>query len=247
MVDYKIVIPSYNRIQQVEYRTLNFLFKHNINQSKIYIFTHPFSYDEYVEVLKPKYPNLNIIDSKGGIKNSRNYINDYFNEGDKIVEIDDDIEDLINLREDKPLENLDDFIEESFSMVGNGIWGVSALTNKFFATIQDKFGLRSIVGTFHGYSLKKNITLTLDVCEDYEKVIKYYISGNCILKRGWVGIKTKYWTLKGGLQTEYDREKRLQLQNYCAEELFNKYPNLVFLRKRKSNLLDVRFKRNLFN
>jgi len=55
--------------------------------------------------------------SKGGIKNSRNYINDYFNEGDKIVEIDYDIEDLINLREDKTLENLDDFIEESFSMV----------------------------------------------------------------------------------------------------------------------------------
>ena len=55
-MNYKIVIPSYNRIQQVEYRTLNFLFKHNINQSKIYIFAHPLSYDEYVEVLKPKYP-----------------------------------------------------------------------------------------------------------------------------------------------------------------------------------------------
>jgi len=48
MVDYKIVITSYNIIQQVEYRTLNFLFKHNINQWKIYIFAHPFSYDEYV-------------------------------------------------------------------------------------------------------------------------------------------------------------------------------------------------------
>jgi len=93
------------------------------------------------------------------------------------------------------------------------------------------------VATFHGYTLDKSIKLTLDLMEDYEKVIKYYITGNCILKRGWVGIKTKYWTLKGGLQTEYDREKRLQLQNYCAEEFFDRYPNLVFLRKRKSGLL----------
>jgi hypothetical protein len=241
-MNYKIVIPSYNRIQQVEYRTLNFLFKHNINQSKIYIFAHPLSYDEYVEVLKPKYPNLNIVESKGGIKNSRNYINNYFNEGNKIVEIDDDVENLIDLRQDKPLENLDDFIKESFDMCGNGIWGVSALTNKFFCNMHDKFGLRSIVATFHGYTLDKSIILTLDVCEDFEKVIKYHLNNKPILKRGFIGIKTKYWDLKGGLQTDYDREKRLQLQNYCAEELLDRYPNLLFLRKRKSGLLDVRFK-----
>jgi L-rhamnose mutarotase len=124
-MSYKIVIPSYNRLSQLIVRTLDFLFRHNIDHSKIYIFVHPLSYDEYEEVLKTKYPNINIIESKCGIKNSRNYINDYFNEGDKIVEIDDDVEDLIDLREDKPLENLNEFIEESFSMCGNGMFGVS--------------------------------------------------------------------------------------------------------------------------
>ena len=244
-MNYKIVIPSYNRLSQLIVRTLDFLFRHNIDHSKIYIFVHPFSYDEYVEVLKPKYPTINIIESKCGIKNSRNYINQYFNEGDKIVEIDDDVEYLIDLREDKPLENLNEFIEESFSMCGNGIWGVSALTNKFFATMQDKFGLRSIVATFHGYTLDKSIKLSLDLMEDYEKVIKYYLNDKTILKRGWVGIKTKYWTLSGGLQTEYDREKRLQLQNYCSDELATSYPHLVYQRTRKNGLKDIRFKRNI--
>jgi hypothetical protein len=245
MVDYKIAIPSYNRIQQVEHRTLNFLFRHNIDHSKIYIFVHPLSYDEYVEVLKTKYPNINIVESKCGIKNSRNYINQYFNEGDKIVEIDDDIQDLINLREDKPLENLNEFIEESFSMCGNGMFGVSALTNKFFATMHDKFGLRSIVATFHGYTLDKSIKLTLDLMEDFQKVILYYLKEKPILKRGWIGIRTKYWTLSGGLQTEYDREKRLQLQNFCAQEIANTYPHLVYQRTRKNKLIDIRFKRNI--
>jgi len=244
-MNYKIVIPSYNRLYPLIVKTLDFLFRHNIDHSKIYIFVHPFSYDEYVEVLKPKYPNLNIVESKCGIKNSRNYINDYFNEGDKIVEIDDDVEALLDLREDKPLENLNEFIEESFSMCGNGIWGVSALTNKFFATLNDKFGLRSIVATFCGYVLDKSIKLTLDVMEDHQRTILYYLNDKTILKRGWVGIKTKYWTLSGGLQTEYDREKRLQLQNFCAQEIANTYPHLVYQRTRKNGLKDLRFKRNI--
>ena len=227
---YKIVIPSYNRLSQLIARTLDFLFRHNIDHSKIYIFVHPFSFDEYKEVFDYKYPNINIIESKGGIKNSRNYINHYFNDGDK--------------RQDKPLENLKEFIEESFSMC-NGIWGVSALTNKFFATMHDKYGLRSIVATFCGYVLDKSIKLTLDLMEDYEKVIKYYLKEKSILKRGWVGIKTKFWTLEGGLQTEYDREKRKMLQNYCSDELATTYPNLVFQRTRKNGLKDIRFRRNL--
>lgn len=244
-MNYKIAIPSYNRVSQLQHRTLNFLFKHNIPKHKIYIFVHPESYEEYLNVLAPKYPEINILVSKYGIKNSRNYINSFFNHGEKIVEIDDDIEDLIDLRQDKPIENLNEFIEESFSMCGNGIWGVSALTNKFFATMQDKFGLRSIVGTFHGYTLDKSIKLTLDLMEDYQKVIKYYLNDKTILKRGWVGIKTKYWKNRGGIQTDLDYEKRLQMQNYCAQELLSTYPNLVFKRTRKNNLIDIRFKRNL--
>ena len=95
---------------------------------------------------------------------------------------------------------------------------------------------------FYPSPFKEAIILTLDVCEDFEKVIKYHLNNKPILKRGFIGIKTKYWDLKGGLQTDYDREKRLQLQNYCAEELLDRYSNLLFLRKRKSGLLDVRFR-----
>jgi hypothetical protein len=81
--------------------------------------------------------------------------------------------------------------------------------------------------------------------EDFQKVILYYLKEKPILKRGWVGIKTKYWTLSGGLQTEYDREKRLQLQNFCAQEIANTYPHLVYQRTRKNKLIDIRFKRNI--
>lgn len=239
---YKIVIPSYDRLSQLQAKTLNFLLQNKIPQSNIYIFIHPLSIDEYKNVLSVKYPTINLIESKCGIKNSRNYINEYFNEGDKIVEIDDDVDDLIDLRLNQSIYDLHEFIKESFCLAKDGIWGVSALTNKYFANMNDKYGLRSIVATFHGYTLDKSIKLTLDVMEDYQKVILYHLKNKTILKRGFIGIKTKYWTLNGGLQTEYDREKRKQLQNFCAEEIANTYPNLVYQRKRKCGLIDIRFK-----
>ena len=242
---YKIVIPSYNRVSQLQGRTLNLLLKHNIPQSRIYIFVHPDSYDDYKNIIGTKYQDINIIESKYGIRPSRNYINNYFNNGDKIVEIDDDVENLINLNLDKPLENLHEFIEESFSMCGNGLWGVSALTNKFFSSMKDKFGLQSIVATFCGYVLDKSVKLTLDVMEDHERAIKYYLKDKPIFKRGWVGIKTKYWTNKGGIQSSYDYEKRKMLQNYCSDELATSYPHLVYQRTRKNGLKDIRYKKNI--
>ena len=105
-MDYKIVIPSYDRLVQLQGRTLSLLARHNINFDKVYIFAHPWCYEEYYD-LKNKYPTIHIVESKGGIMNSRNYINDYFSAGTRIVEIDDDVEDLLNLKNDCPLEDLD--------------------------------------------------------------------------------------------------------------------------------------------
>ena len=244
-MDYKIVVPSYNRLSKLQARTLDFLFRHNIEHSKIYIFAHPLSFDEYKEFFDSKYPNINVIESKGGIKNSRNYITEYFDEGTNIVSIDDDVDELIDLNTNQPIQNLDGFIKESFNMCANGIFGVCALNNKFYSNMKDKFGLQSIVATFCGFVNYKSIVLTLDLMEDYEKVIKYYQSNKTVLKRSWVGIKTKYWTNKGGIQTELDCLKRIQLQNFCANELKSRYPDYVFHRKRKNGLIDIRFKRNI--
>ena len=245
-MDYKIVIPSYDRLSKLQARTLSLLSKHNIDFDKVYIFAHPWSYEEYYD-LKDKYPKIHIVESLCGIMHSRNYINNYFPEGTRIVEIDDDVEDLVDLRNDCSLQNLDEFISESFNMCGNGIWGVSALPNKFFSSMKDKFGLQSIVATFCGYVLNKNIKLTLDLMEDYQRVIQYHLLGKNIFKRGWVGIRTKYWSNVGGIQTEMDFEKRMQLQNYCADLLKEMYPDLVFQRKRKSGLKDIRFKKIKYN
>ena len=58
-MNYKIVIPSYNRLKTLQNKTLAFLFRNNIPHDKIYIFVHPDSYQDYL-ILQSEY-NINII------------------------------------------------------------------------------------------------------------------------------------------------------------------------------------------
>ena len=237
---FKIVIPSYNRLKTLQNKTLAFLFRNNIPHNKIYIFVHPDCYCDYL-ILESEY-NINIIKSVEGIRDSRNFITDYFPEGEKLLSMDDDISDLIDFRTNQSIEHLNDFIEESFEMVQGGLWGLSATDNRFFSRLNDKVGLQSIIGSFCGFTNRKQYKLTLKVMEDYERVIYYYNDNRIILKRSFIGIKTKYWTTAGGIQSNYSKDERITIQNEAADYLLKTYPQLVYIRTRKNGLKDIRFR-----
>ena len=95
--DYIICIPSYKRYDMLKNKTLFVLDKHNIPLSKIYIFVANTTEDkQYKLVLDTKY-HSRIIIGKKGLRNQRNFINNYFPEGKCIVELDDDLEDIVEL------------------------------------------------------------------------------------------------------------------------------------------------------
>ena len=50
-----------------------------------------------------------------------------------------------------------------------------------------------------------------------------------ILKRCGFGIKTNYWKNKGGIQSHYDFNRRLEVQSESAAALMKKYPETIFL------------------
>ena len=70
--------------------------------------------------------------------------------------------------------------------------------------------------------------------EDYERVIYHYNDNRRILKRSFIGIKTKYWTMKGGIQSNYSKDDRITIQNEAADYLLKTYPQLVYIRTRKN-------------
>ena len=87
-----IAIASHQRPKQLQEKTLALLKKHKFNFSNVYIFVSPSSYDEYLPISNKW--NFNLIKSKNSILDTRNHIIQYFNENDKIVEMDDDVEDI---------------------------------------------------------------------------------------------------------------------------------------------------------
>lgn len=244
-MDFKIAIASHKREDILESKTLKLLKDHKINFKKVYVFASPESIKNY-KSLRDKY-NFNLL-LGGTILQARNNIIQFFDEGENIIEMDDDIENIeitIKGKKNKSVGNIITLFNESFKMIKDGgLFGFNANTNNFFADGKDKYGLYSIINSTLGYKNNKLIKLTVPEKEDFERVIKFYLLKLPILKRCGYGIKTKYWKTKGGLQACYNFEKRIEVQNESANILYSRYGWAVYKRIRKNGLIDLRFRRN---
>jgi hypothetical protein len=242
-----IAIASHQRPIELQEKTLALLKKHKFEFKNVFVFVSPESYDEYLPVSKQWKFKLVKVPGKGSILTSRNYIIQYFNEGVKIVEMDDDIEDIETTLKGTPNKSVSDLKQlfmDSFKIIGaNGLWGFNANTNNFYADGKDKIGLYSIINTCCGYINRKSIKLTVSEKEDFQRCILMFKLGHPILKRGGFGIKTKYWTNKGGIMGRYGFEKRKQVQSDSAMTLMKKYPEYCYTKVRPNGIVDIRFRR----
>jgi hypothetical protein len=192
--DYIIAIPSYKRPDIIQTHTLAILNKHNIKSSHITIFVaNQEESDIYKKDIPPSMYN-NIVIGVLGLKNQRNFINEYYPEGAHIVEMDDDIKTIMQLvvkqksissrsgsaRSDssrtskktektvKPIEDLDAFIRRAFEMCIESnifLWGVYPLINPHFMTYKVTTDLRFIVGPMWGMINRHRQDLKLTVDE----------------------------------------------------------------------------------
>ena len=239
-----IAIPSHNRVKLLQKYTLSLLKKHNFDFNYIFIFCSPESYNDYKKLQKTW--GFNLIKSKDSITGIRNHMIKYFKSGTKVVEMDDDIEDIMNTKKGikrTPVSDLQGLFRESFDMLGtSGMWGLNSTDSTMSPNGVDKFGTYTIINSCCGYINDKRIKLTVKEKEDFDRVAQFYMLKLPILKRGAYGIKTNYWNNPGGIQDRYDRKKRIQIQKESANELMKKFPRLFRKNVRSSGLVDIRFK-----
>ena len=254
---YIIAIPSYNRPELIQVKTLALLNKHNINPKLINIFV---SDREQYDLYKSKLPNSlynKLIIGVKGLKNQRNYINNYYPEGYHIVEMDDDIDKIVQLvikkhstrkgsskgsskvsmkgsskpsKSLKPIENLDEFIKQAFKRcISNGIflWGVYPLANSHFMTDTITTDLRFIVGPMWGMinRHRPDLQLTVDEKENSERTLQHWVIDGSVLRFNNIGIETKYYKNKGGMQNEGKNRKEEALKS--VHYLHKQYPKLT--------------------
>jgi len=235
---YRIAIPSYNRVEGLGQKTLKTLEKHGIDKSIIDIFV---ANQEQYDLYKNNYPDYNIIIGEKGIRQIREFIFlKHYNEGDKIISIDDDIE-LIKMKNPRGWEppsfandELDlkkefDLAFEQCEKSGRHLWGVYPVDNAMFMKNDISYDYKFIIGHLFGIKIRKdmlNITPDIDAYEDYERCIKHYIADGGVVRLNYICCKTKYLAV-GGMGKDRDFDG-------CLKLLVDTYPGLVSIKMKKA-------------
>ena len=229
----KIAIPSYNRVDGITKKTLAFLSRYNYPKELIYIFVNTEEQKQEYETKIPKelYGHIISTNEPKGIMNVRNYIIDYFDEGTKLISMDDDVVSINTIDEGQlvPINNFVEVIEKGFHLCnehGYTLWGLYPTANAFYMKSKDEYttDLRFIVGGFMGIINKKR-HVHLDWKEDYELSIDSYIRDGGVIRFNHIAVKHNLYTKKGGIGL--NQKERMNNYKEAGEWLINKYPHLV--------------------
>jgi len=247
IMDYILAIPSYKRHETLKKKTLRVLKEYNIPKQKIYVFVaNKSEYDLYNETLDKNSYNKLVV-GKPGIKEIRNFMANYFNEGQKIVYMDDDIGKVWQCKNDvEPYDkknnkvykmvSLKKFFDQAFKLsekTGFHNWGVYPRDNPYFMKPTNRRtplnnyvsqDLKFLIGFMTGVINNREAELrTIGDKEDYERTIKYYLKDGGVLRFNNVSCYTRCYKVAGGIQAT----RKIEDSNKNANILIKRYPNLV--------------------
>jgi hypothetical protein len=240
-----IAIPTYQRSTVIEKKTLNTLLEGGVPPSEIYIFVaNKQEFNAYQVVDKSKYNK--IVIGKIGIANQRIFIKHYFEEGSRVVSIDDDVEGLYKLSNEKlvQIHKVHDFFKKAFHQLDQEnkyMWGIYPVRNPFFMKPTITTTLSFIIGALHGYIVRHDKSIEpsskSEGKEDYEQSILYYLKDGGVVRFNDVTIKTKFLA-PGGLGKDRFERNRLS-----ANYLHKKYPKIVTIFHRKNGMTEIKLTR----
>jgi len=234
----KIVIPSYQRSSSINEKSLKTLYESGYLPQDIDLFVaNEEEYDAYRSVV---HIDINIIVGCKGLKNIRNFIFNYYDEGEHLLCLDDDIEGLKVLDRHERLKDLIDFkdiVKQGFDLCNENslkLWGLYSVPNKYFMlkhpVVTDNYSF--IIGNFFGCINCRDMNqLNVNDIDDYERSIRSYQLYGGSVRLNHVAAKTKFLKNEGGAQAD---EKRFDTINQSIVTLQDKYPKMFYLRKKKS-------------
>ena len=242
---YKIVIPSYDRVETLKNKTLKMLERQGIDKKLIYIFV---ANDEEYKKYKSEFNDYNIVKGVIGLLQQIKFIENYFNEGDYLVRIEDDIESIfkkIHSKKDYPNKitrkqlseteeiNLNQFIINGFRLLKEhklNLFGINKTQNAFMMGDGYSTDLRLIEGCFNGFINKR---YDLIVCnddnytlEDLERTIVYFKNDGGVLRFNDISYITMY-KAEGGISSNIEnRNLKINENTKKLNDIYSKYGNI---------------------
>ena len=223
----KICVPSYNRLNGVQEKTLKLLKDYDVDNITIFVSTEK-DYEDYASA---EMGNVVLVPSEfEGIGAVRSYIvNEWADDKDNIVMMDDDIELVKNLHGGNV--DIKEFFEEFFSKLEEEnlyFGGVPLCTNTFFMKDEYSTKLKYISGAVQFVRVDKSravIDCRYRHYEDFVYDILYFKrDGGCLRYNGCAPI-TKNYNPNGGIAEEMGgMDKRLDCEK-IADEIIDRFGN----------------------
>lgn len=239
MVDWKVVVPSYNRVDGFRKKTLATLQHHKIPASKIYLFVANEEQKKlYEEGLEPGSVGHIVVGIKG-LPEVRNFIFDYFPKGTPLVSFDDDVRGFVRLdeknegklRDVKPEElgKLFDMGFEHCKKAGANFWGDYPVPNGYFMSNTISYDMKFIIGSFWGcFNPGKDVRITIGrgEKEDYMRAIQFWERDHAIVRLNFLSHKTATYNEAGGLQSD-GQKARIEREKSTVAEMLKRWPQYV--------------------
>jgi hypothetical protein len=257
MDDWKVVVPSYNRVEGFKTKTLSTLKYHKIEPKRIYLFVA----NEEQKTLYESDPDIkngvgHIIVGIKGLVNVRNFIFEYFDIGTKLVSFDDDVRGFVRL-DGKKLRNLrptefSELVNYAFNECersGARFWGDYPVPNAFYMENSVSYDLKFIIGSFWGCinpGKAVHIEFGNGEKEDYQRAIQFWELDGKIVRLNFLAHKTATYNESGGLQSD-GVATRLAREKETVAKMLEKWPQYLRANpRRKGPFPEVLFIRQPF-
>jgi len=239
----RIAIPSYKRHKYLGDKTLKTLHNFGYEIKDIDIFV---GNDEEYELYKSEYPEYNIIVGVVGMRQIREFIFNYYDEGTQVLSLDDDI---IDIKMKNPneyeksclvkLDNLKEIIDKGFKQcIENNtiLWGIYPCDNHGFMKNNITTHLAFCVGWMWGCIIDKEcLKLNISQYEDYERTVKVFKKYGKVIRLNNICAKTKYNNNIGGMCDD----NRINIMKRDLEILKELYSDYIIIKTKKSSVIGV--------
>jgi len=239
----KICIPSFNRYETIQDKSIKVLLNAGYKPQEIDVFVA--NEEQLIKYREKIDKDISIIIAVKGLKEVREFIFNYYDEGEKLLCLDDDIEavrELYKNEEDKsrlrPVDNLKEIVDKGFDLCEKHslkLWGLYPTPNNAFFMENQKeisFDYKFIIGNFFGCINCKDMNkISAPELDDYERSIRSYLLYGGSVRMNHIAPKTNFKKNSGGLQ-ETNRDENFKISR---DILMNTYPELLYLKKRKTD------------
>ena len=227
---FKIIVVTYDRVQICATHTLAMLRDNHVPAKLITLLVHNNDQKQMYENGIPSnlFNDIMVTNLDGGCYGQMNYITDHYDEGVRIVKLDDDISciyevaDNVNLVKSSKLLNIIDTGYDLCEQHGAKLFGLYPSSNPYFVCKQKEYStdLRFVVGSFMGLIIDKSniLDLNIKIKADYQYSIQAYINHNSVVRLNRICHKYHINANKG---------LRTDVMVNDAKLLVEKYPEYV--------------------